>query len=632
MLYLLLYIGCSNPENTVRENSFLVFCESDGTLRETVNAIVERLDIPCEEIEPTQIRSLNLSNWSVPLVDITPVSVFTELEVLRLSDSRFNDLGILDGLSNLSVLHLDHTEVKDISGLKNHVRLTELWLDYTFVSDISSIQFLTGLEYIGLRETRILDIQPLTALSNLQIVDISNTAVSDLQPLSNSLQLKALSVRNTQVDSIDVLGIHQRLEFLDIRKNRISNIGVLQGLSMLQAVDIGQNRIESIPFFSGSLKEILLDGNPIGHCPDKPSVVVQSCQKITLQGTDSFVKSCLAKDNLPFSKKVTLQSLEKKWQTTDCMELRSKLSGVVDLKNSLILDLSLLGDIDEITDLKVDFSQINPSFCSDLKPTNTVQKTCHERFLEQTRVVPIPNGFLQLCRDSTDVDIQHTFFVLSQEAGTKDCAKMWEVLSTRSQLKITRSGIKTLEPLRYFTKLQGLYADYNEIKDLSPLQGLKDLQLLWFDDNLVSDLRPLAHLKELLWVGAGDNLIRDISALGQLPNLQRVWLGGNQIVDISPLEANIELRKIHLASNKITSVLPLSKLSDLESLYLADNQISDFGPLAQLGNLRFLNPGLDYDESPLEAHRWFISNNPIKHCPLDGPLTLKVACAQAVLR
>ena len=70
-------------------------------------------------------------------------------------------------------------------------------------------------------------------------------------------------------------------------------------------------------------------------------------------------------------------------------------------------------------------------------------------------------------------------------------------------------------------------------------------------------------------------------------------------------------RTLHLSKNSIVNIEPLSRLPALEKVYLAENRIQDPSPLLKIDTVRLLNIGLDDQESPLEASRWLLSNNPI---------------------
>jgi|GEM_PF-4907287 len=597
-------------------------CQAPSVWKE---AIETRLQTPCNQITPSRVKALNLSNWSNPLSNDSILSEFTDLEILTLSDSQISDISFVQKMPNLQVLHLDHSAVRDISPLSVNHQLQELWLDYSPVVELAPLASLSQLSILTLRETKIYDLQPLASLARLSVLDVSNTSVFDLSPLSKTQNLSALSLRNTQVSDIEPLASHSSLELLDMRKNRIRSVDVLSKLSKLQALDCGQNRITSFPSLSSSLQEFRADSNPIveSGCSTLNHLHKVECEKNYLSQQDAFVGTCQKRQNLSFSQKMTLDSLFLYANVDDCNALRNKLMGKVDLRGFPILDLRILEP------LPLEEIQLNPEwvwdeFCPKTSSSFAVFKFCTQHKQES---LPISDAFLSMCAQPDTAELAQSIQLLKQELDADTCPELWDKLSSVSKLEISRKNLRDLRPLQFFSNLKALYLDYNDIRDLSPLSNLSKLQILWVDDNQITDISVLKNNSHMLWLGAGDNQIEDISALAGLSHLRRLWLGGNAIADIRGLQNLRHMRKLHLAFNSISDISPLKYMPDLENVYLAENQITDVTPLQQSHRLQFLNTGLDYQESPLEAHQWFLRNNPITQCPESAPLPVMLACA-----
>ena len=164
---------------------------------------------------------------------------------------------------------------------------------------------------------------------------------------------------------------------------------------------------------------------------------------------------------------------------------------------------------------------------------------------------------------------------------------------------------------------------------MSSIAKLPKLKVLWLDNNQIKDISPLSN-GNYLWLSAGENQISDIAPLTTQTQLLYLWLGGNNIEDISPISNLKALRKLHLAKNTIVNIEPLSQLPKLEKVYLAENRITDPSTLLNMNKLQLLNIGLDDQESPLEASRWLLSNNPIpsSFCQQkDLPYLLEFHCS-----
>ena len=104
-------------------------------------------------------------------------------------------------------------------------------------------------------------------------------------------------------------------------------------------------------------------------------------------------------------------------------------------------------------------------------------------------------------------------------------------------LILVQKGIRSLEGLQYFTKLEELYLNYNFIEDLSPLEGLKMLKLINLTGNRVKDLQPI---------------LNNINS-GGIPMGSIIFLGDNelsianmnQLLDIAKSGIYIKLRNFN---------------------------------------------------------------------------------------
>ena len=597
-------------------------CQAPVVWKEAIEA---RLGKSCAQLEPATVKRLNLSNWSRPLTNDSILSEFTGLEILTLSDTQISDISFVEKMPHLQVLHLDHSAVRDLSSLSHNHQLQELWLDYSPVVDLAPLAALTKLSILTLRETKIYDVNPLASLVRLSVLDISNTSVFDLSPLSKNHNLSAISVRNTQVSEIDSLASHASLQLLDMRKNRIRNVDVVSKFNNLKALDCGQNRITIFPALSSSLQEFRADNNPIveSGCAALKKHHKVECEKNYLSQQDAFVGACQKRQNLSFVQKTTFDSLFLYANVDNCSALRNKLSGKVDLRDFPILDLRILEPL-PLEEIQLRPEWVWDEFCPKTSSSFAVFKFCAQHKKEPLQ---ISDAFLSMCSQPDTADVTQSIQLLKQELDADTCPELWDKLSSVSTLEMSRKNLNDLRPLQFFPNLKALYLDYNNIRDLSPLSTLKNLQILWVDDNQIEDISVLKSNPNMLWLGAGDNQIKDISGLSTLSNLRRLWLGGNAIDDITGLQGLRHMRKLHLAFNAIVDISPLAQMPHLENVYLAENQITDVTPLQQSHHLQFLNTGLDYQESPLEAHQWFLRNNPITECPDSAPLPVMLACA-----
>lgn len=611
---------------------FILFsCREEGVCsapEPLKSALEERLEQSCVDIRPSKITKLQLSNYPEPISSASILSRFINVQELRISDTKLSDISFVSHMPGLEVLHLDHSDVYDLSPLSSASVLKELWLDYTKVANLSPLSELDHIGVLTLRESKILDITPLKNMRKLEVLDLSNTSIFDISPIQKGENLKALSIRNTQVDNITALANHTRLRLLDMRKTRVSDLSPLSSLSDLTALDAGQSRVVRLPSLP-HLQEFRLDGNPLepDGCGQVVGIAKEECMRSISTKKHSFVDMCIRRAQLSFHQETTMESLLSAMNVQDCSQLFDSMQGDIDIRGVPVLDMRFFDSL-STTSIRVDQEWVWPEFCPVDSENVALKKVCeqvHEKNNLQIQSKEL--GFLKLCRQTTDPEIRRTLDAMMDATRTQSCIRLWMSGTQKSEWEVSRKGFSNLEPFAFFPNLKALLLDYNNIVDVSTLALLPQLQILWLDDNQITDVSALKENQNLLWIGLGDNEIEDLSVLHFLPLVRRLWLGGNKISDISSVTSLTYLRKLHLAGNQVRDVSPLSSLKHLERLYLADNQITDVRSLSSLKKLQFLTVGLDYQESPLEAHHWLLRGNPIVNCPKEAPLPIQLACS-----
>ena len=113
--------------------------------------------------------------------------------------------------------------------------------------------------------------------------------------------------------------------------------------------------------------------------------------------------------------------------------------------------------------------------------------------------------------------------------------------TTLSNLTLTASGVKTLDPFRK-CKLQTLRMNNTAIADLSPVAGMP-LSLICFFDSGISDVAPLAQCPNLERIGLAEHALK-IEPLRALTNLLRISYRADQ--NGEPAESAAEFWRGHL--------------------------------------------------------------------------------------
>ena len=175
--------------------------------------------------------------------------------------------------------------------------------------------------------------------------------------------------------------------------------------------------------------------------------------------------------------------------------------------------------------------------------------------------------FSDWCRhiDSLSEEARHTLEVLLKKAGTDDAEAAERILSSITELDVSKNKITDISILGLLTNLTTLNLFDNGISDISSLASLTNLTELNLSVNEITDISSLGSLANLITLDLCLNGITDISSLGSLANLTTLNLCGNKITDLSALR---ELTTLTVDINS-HQIAPLRVLGELAQKHLA---------------------------------------------------------------
>ncbi|MGK7890820.1 MAG: CHAT domain-containing protein [Leptolyngbyaceae cyanobacterium] len=246
--------------NQISELDFLTQCEQSNQLSANTNhtiqvllAVADTEDCQVAYEDLSQRTRLNLSDRQ--LVDLSPLSTFTQLESLRLGQNQISDLQPLATLTQLQELYL----------LDNQI---------THLTPISSLQ---NLQTLYLDDNQIESLNPIASLESLTILYANSNQIRSLKPLENLDQLEQIYVANNRISSVERLRSLTQLTHLDLGNNRLEKIEPLSTLTDLVELDLSRNQVTSIDDLSSleSLVTFNLQDNPLEQkiCPIVPATV-----------------------------------------------------------------------------------------------------------------------------------------------------------------------------------------------------------------------------------------------------------------------------------------------------------------------------------------------------------------------
>lgn len=185
---------------------------------------------------------------------------------------------------------------------------------------------------------------------------------------------------------------------------------------------------------------------------------------------------------------------------------------------------------------------------------------------------------------------------LEKEAAIKseDVGKITNLdLSNKVSKMKSRSKIKDLSGLRYFSNLTELNLSDNIIEDISELGKLTSLRKLVLSSNKISDISALENLTELDYLDLGNNSIEKIEALENLRKIHTLIINGNyplcQGDGIYPIGKMTSLTELYISRTGAKDIDCLKNLTNLEKLSISYNHIQSITPITGLDSLKYLD-------------------------------------------
>jgi hypothetical protein len=131
------------------------------------------------------------------------------------------------------------------------------------------------------------------------------------------------------------------------------------------------------------------------------------------------------------------------------------------------------------------------------------------------------------------------------------------------QGKFERQPVKTIWPLKAFTKLENLSLASSDVEDLEPIAGLP-LTKLFIAQTQVTSLTPLKNTTTLTTLDIGATRITDLAPLHGLP-LRSLFCSRSTVFDVTPLQG-LPLHWLDLRGTLVADFRPLRTLP-LEGIF-----------------------------------------------------------------
>ena len=215
----------------------------------------------------SNVTRLDLSGCGI--VDISPLSVCTDLTELHLSENFIRDISPLMDIPNLVVLDLSENSVSDIRPLMSMTTIEHLNLAGNDISSITALSSLRSLKELVLNNNPIGGTQSLAGLNSLRILGLKNTELkdSDLLYLYSLKNLEKLSLEgNTQLTEKTVNELKSKLKNCRVSCSELKKSVILgetefdPNAERVDASDMGLSDISAVEGFK-AVKNMDLSGN-----------------------------------------------------------------------------------------------------------------------------------------------------------------------------------------------------------------------------------------------------------------------------------------------------------------------------------------------------------------------------------
>jgi Leucine-rich repeat (LRR) protein len=576
-----------------------------------------------------QLKSLkHLDISGSVIIDIFPIRNITTLQYLDCSNTFVKDLEPLRYSKSLRELHINNTPVTSIRVVENFENLEVLHLQQTVIDSLPSISALLNLQELNCGSTNLESLDSLKYLSNLRSLDCSNTAISEIAPLAELSSLEKLVLDHTDVNSLVALESLENLQELSIKVTKVDDLKGLENLDQLQVVYADDSGIELDDFIDliqvnpdvnvVFMSEVLfnfwdnLDQNWQNHLTEK----LQLENPVTKESLHEIlkIKEMIIDSNPKF---VTLDPLHftpllehLSFSNTPISSLgpvrELKMLKSIDGAGSQVIDLQALHDLNQLKVINfentgvanisaltglddVDTLIFNNTIVKDISVLNEM-KQFRIAYFDSSRVTDEEFSKLTFDEDRSVVvykseklrawwgnmaDKWQDLFMQQQKFSNRPVTEELHKLAAKRSIEVSSTGLRSLDPIPEFVRLESLNFTETRISSLYPLSGMTQLKVLRCPRNPIGEIEALSSLKALEVLDLNNTRISDIDPVSSLVNLREFTFSGTNVKDLSPLESLTNLEVLDFSKTKVRRIRDLYELPDLKTVTCYNNRISD---------------------------------------------------------
>jgi internalin A len=163
-----------------------------------------------------------------------------------------------------------------------------------------------------------------------------------------------------------------------------------------------------------------------------------------------------------------------------------------------------------------------------------------------------------------------------------------EANKATGRLTCNEYEIENLDGIQYFTSIDILQAQQNNIKYVPSLNDLKDLVQLDLNKNELTELPDISKLSKLVKLSVQQNNISALPNLSNHPLLTNLVVHNNNLKIIPSLDKLTKLEYVNVAHNELKELPSLDKLVALHTIHCFANELSSLPRLDSLKSLEHI--------------------------------------------
>jgi hypothetical protein len=507
-----------------------------------------------------KLTYLDISGTKVTNID--ELSSLKSLKTFKSAKTPLRGFGVFENFTELEILDLEESGFNNIENIKILTQLKALNIKGNYLINFGFLSQLKQLREINLEETNILDLSPLASLPSLWRININGTEVSQLDPLNDSPSVKRIYADRTSIS--------ENAAEVFARNNR--------GILLIHHVENLQTWWQTLP---DGWSEVFVKRSPVlGQ--GKPSIedltALVNLDSLNLDNSKIVnLRPALKFKSVVYLsfKNTMIEDLSPLAEIKSLVHINGDNSAVNNVKAlqqlSSLKRLSFVGtNITAIESLKSLSSLDYINLDNTKVPDWDVQKLA--RHLPQTNVVfrteVLMSWWENLDQDWKDVLIE--FHGLNQNPDT------WALhnATANSKMEISGAGIYNLEPLIIFFNLKELHIQNVPLQDPSAIARLEMLEQLQVTETPFRDLSVVSSLANLEVLDVSNTAVSELEPLSNLDRLQHLNLSGTNISNLKGLDMLYDLRSLDIASTGVKNLKQISHLINLEKLVCFNTRLN----------------------------------------------------------